>query len=177
MFCFCFFNRTASRSAVPFIPCPPVGLTGYSDGRCQREVSQDSLAQSQSQAAPNLPRTILIHTNCCISKTDPSAPHLGQVPKDRWQSYLLDKILGPPWCVQVLPLPLLYPLLLLQEPLLLSGSINVPQPQVSGHLLPEVPGDAWRRGGGQTGTAHLAMTVLSKGARAAAGRASGWAIC
>lgn len=75
---------------------------------------------------------------------------------------LLDKILGLPGRVEVLPFPFLHPLLLLQVPLLLGGSINVPQPQVSGHLLPEVPGDARRRGSGQARTAGLTRAVPRK---------------
>lgn len=60
--------------------------------------------------------------------------------QDAWYGHLLDEVLGPPGSAEVLPLPLLCALLLLQPPLLLGGSIDVPQPQASGHLPPEVPG-------------------------------------
>ena len=71
----------------------------------------------------------------------PPRPSLPVLPaQDAPQGHLLDEVLGPPGRAEVLPLSLLCALLLLQPPLLLGGGVDVPQPQASGHLLPEVPG-------------------------------------
>lgn len=101
-------------------------------------------AGARVKLAPGLPRTSPAPSS--FIQTAVSAPHSGQAPEGGWQRYLLDKILGLPWGAEVLPLPLFHPLLLFQAPLLLGGSVDVPQPQVLGHLPPQVPGDAWRRG-------------------------------
>lgn len=95
-------------------------------------------AGARVKLAPGLPRTSPAPSS--FIQTAVSAPHSGQAPEGGWQRYLLDKILGLPWGAEVLPLPLFHPLLLFQAPLLLGGSVDVPQPQVLGHLPPQVPG-------------------------------------
>lgn len=142
---------------------------GFSGGGCQRHSARRSvlpIAQpgpklepepSCPESSQDLPCPGLFHPKRCISHTNPCAPHSGQAPKGGRRSYLLDKVLGLPWGAEGFSFPFFHPLLLLQAPLLLGGSVYVPQPQVSGHFLPEVPGHAWRRGNGQAGTAASSL--------------------
>lgn len=181
-FLFCFLSRTASKSAVPFLALPG-RMMGFSGGGCQRGSARCSVLPTQRpgpklepepscpKPSQDLPCPVLFHPNRCISQTNPSAPHPGLAPNDGRWSYLLDKILGLPRGAEAFSFPFFHPLLLFQAPLLLRGSIYVPERQISGHLPPEVPGDAWRRGKCQAGTAGLRITILGKKG------ASGQAIC
>lgn len=122
---------------------------------------------------PNPPRTCPASSSCIqttASAAGPTCPSLSTSARNRRPSYLLDKILGPPRCAEVLPLPFLHPLLLLQVPLLLRGGIDVAQPQVPGHLPPQVPGDAWRTGRVRQGQQTQGRASLARAGGGGAGK-------